>query len=348
VGGRTIARAHVVVTGGAGFIGFRLCRALLSSGARVSVVTRHVARPSARALAAQGATVVAGDVADEGFASAIANLSPAAVLCHLAADVSVAGERLIATNLEGTRRALDAAEKLGVEYVVHASSIEAQGPAALAAIPLGDDDACDPVTPYGASKLASEEIARAWSRSTGRGVAVLRIGNTYGPGSPWLVRAAVLGLVGAAPLAPILPDIRRSRLQPLYVDDLVRALLRVLEARPSGTYAVPGDQAVTIADLLRELATLIGCEPELAAIERGATVAPDARTIDPDLAYFRLAGPERLHRVHDASRLRGEIGPWARVPLARGLAATLAWLCESGALAPVVPPARPQGVIACT
>src|SRR5262249_14939465 len=130
--------------------------------------------------------------------------------------------------------------------------------------------------------------------------------------------------------------------------DLVRALLRVLEARPSGTYAVPGDAEVAIADILRELARLIGCEPELAAIESGARGAPDARAIDPDLAYFRLGRPERIHGVYDGSSLRGEIGPWVRFSLARGLAGTLAWLCESGALAPVVPQARPQGVEACT
>lgn len=338
------SKTRVLVTGGAGFLGARLSAALLAAGARVTILTRNVGRPAAQDLRRRGATVVAGDVATLAPAALAPLVSEPTLLCHFAADVSVAGPGLSATNVEGTRRLLDAAAALDVPYVVVASSIEAQGPGAAAAVPFVEDAPPRPVTPYGESKLAAERTVADWTRATGRACAVLRIGNVYGPGSPWLLRPALAALVGAAPLAGAYHALAVRELQPLYVDDLVRAVVAVLEARPAGLYHCTGAERVTLAGWLATLARLVGLEQQLEAIVRAAPAEPRAEAgLDPDLAYFLAGGPDATHRVYDSGRLRAAIGEWARRPLDRGLAATLAWAWTSGLLGP-----RGEGATACT
>jgi UDP-glucose 4-epimerase len=317
------SKTHVLVTGGAGFIGRRLVTALLGAGARVTVLTRDAARPAAEEVRRAGAAVVAADVCalDRDALARIAG--GGTVLCHLAADVSVAGPALRATNVEGTRRLLDAAAPLDVPYVVAASSIEAQGPGAPGDVPLAEDAPARPVTPYGESKLEAERVVADWAGATGRPCAVLRIGNVYGPGSPWLLRASLAALVHGTPLGAALGE---RCLQPLYVDDLARALVGVVAARPAGLFTVAGAEAVSLAEYWRMLARLVGLEDRVAALLRD----PPAPALDPDLAYFLIGGPGATHRVYDSRRIRDAIGEYARRALDRGLAATLAWAWGAG------------------
>ena len=63
---RKSSKTHVLITGGAGFIGQRLAGVLLASGARVTVLTRNVGRPAAQELRRRGATLV-GCVGDPGL-----------------------------------------------------------------------------------------------------------------------------------------------------------------------------------------------------------------------------------------------------------------------------------------
>jgi UDP-glucose 4-epimerase len=337
------SETHVLVTGGAGFIGQRLTRALLAAGARVTVLTRNAGRPAAQDLQRRGARLVGCDVASVDHGVLARAAGGPAVLCHFAADVSVAGPGLRTTNVDGTRRLLDAAAALDVPYVVAASSIEAQGPGSAAEIPLAEDAPARPVTPYGESKLQAEELVAGWGRATGRPATVLRIGNIYGPGSPWLLRASIAALVGAAPLGGTYRLLAERELQPLYVDDLVRAVVRVLEARPEGVFNVAGDGPVTLATYLRTLARLVGLDQQLAAIAGAPAAERPEPGLDPDFAYFLIGRPDRPHRVYDSGRLRDVIGPYTRWALDRGLASTLAWAWASGLLG-----RHEEGAIACT
>ncbi|WP_447977040.1 NAD-dependent epimerase/dehydratase family protein [Candidatus Nitrospira bockiana] len=340
-------KAHVLVTGGAGFIGSHLCTRLLADGLRVTIGTRHLDSPRARALAAAGAQLVPWDAARAGDQPLDRTGARADVLIHLAADVSVDGPGLKATNVEGTRRMLDLAERLRVSYVIYASSIEAQGPAGDQENPLTETQPCRPVSPYGKTKLDGETLVDQWATSD-RQVLIVRLGNIYGPGSPWLIEPCLTALLGATPLAPVWPALAPRRLQPLYVADLVEALLRAIGVRLTGLHNMTGQESVTVHGYLDRLARLTGLSHQLERIEHSAhEEAPRPVGLAPDFAYLLLGGPDRSHRVYDNTKLERAIGPYGRWPLLRGLAASLRWYEESGRLPALVTHLR-TGAFACT
>jgi nucleoside-diphosphate-sugar epimerase len=178
---------HVIITGGAGFIGSQISVRLIKGKTRVTILTRHVSAPRATALAQQGCKVVACDLADAHRIPRPNTLDPADALFHFAADVSVSSPTLQAANVDGTSRALALADTLAIPYVVYASSIEAQGLGSDNEIPLREDIACRPVSDYGKSKVQAEALVTAWGALPGHRALVLRIGNIYGPGSAWFL-----------------------------------------------------------------------------------------------------------------------------------------------------------------
>ena len=337
------SRDHAIVTGGAGFIGSHLSRRLLEAGSRVTILTRHVEAPRALELAGAGARVVACDVSSPERIPDPDTLGPADVLYHLAADVSVSGPGLWAANVEGTVMALELAAALDVPQVVVASSIEAQGPGADHEIPLREDAPCRPVTDYGVSKARAEAVVAEWTRTHDRPALVLRIGNTYGPGSAWFLQPSLLALLGVTPLRRAWPLLGHRVFQPLYVDDLVEGMQRAASRRLTGCCNATGAQPVTVDGYLEALASLtgLGAALETTRVPLEGDV-PSAEGLAPDFAYVLMGAPERPHRAYDDAALRVAIGEYQRWSLARGLAATLRWYHDCGALASLLQAVRGQ------
>jgi len=336
--------SHVLVTGGAGFIGSHLTRWLRERSAEVTILTRHTGAPRALELAALGARLIACDLSVDHTVPLLPAGRRPDVLIHLAADVSVSGPTLWPANVEGTARVLHLAEILDIPYVLFASSIEAQGLGSDAEIPLREDAPCRPVSDYGRSKASAEQVVTAWAAATGRGALVLRIGNIYGPGSAWLLQPSLLALLGATPIRPVWSRLRHRRLQPLYIDDLVDGLTRTVSQGLVGLYNITGEEPVTIAEYLDRLASLLGLGEAFAAIERSIPVAETLPpNLAPDVAYLLMGSPERCHRSYDNGKLRSAIGAYARWSLARGLAATLHWYDDCGAFGALVDALRHRG-----
>jgi nucleoside-diphosphate-sugar epimerase len=346
-----LAKTHLIITGGAGFIGANLSSRLLAAGAHATILTRHPQAPRAAQLVQRGATVLPYDVRHGDPPPALAALPPVQVLLHLAADVGMTSPALRQTNVLGTERVLAMADHLAIPYVLVASSIEAQGLGSDDETPLDEERPCHPVSEYGATKLAAEEVVRAWSSAGDRAAAVIRIGNIYGPGSPWLLRPSLLALLGGTPLAPIYWQLQHRRFQPLFIDDLVHGLMQVVGARLTGLYNLTGDTAVSIGQYFESLAALTGLTERLMAVQAAAgdvargTILADVPDLDPDFGYLLMGTPERCHRVYDNRKIRRFLGPYCRYDLTRGLAATLSWFHASQGLAQLlraVP--RPQAV----
>ncbi len=343
------SKTHVIISGGAGFIGSHLSARLLRGGTRVTILTRHADAPRAVQLAKQGATIIPCDFASSDRIPSLSALSSAQVFYHLAADVSVSSPTLWASNVEGTARALALADKLKVPYCVFASSIEAQGLGSDQDIPLGEEAPCRPVSDYGASKARAEDLVARWGRSDDHQALILRIGNIYGPGSAWLLQPSLLALLGAGPLRHAWPLLQHRLFQPLYIDDLVEGILRAVSQRLTGLYNITGEEPVTVGTYLQKLASLTGLTTQFEAIRTPPdTQERPAVALAPDFAYILMGTPDRCHRSYDNAKLRAEIGDYARWSLARGLAATLNWYHTSGAL-PALTHAirRRRGAYAC-
>jgi UDP-glucuronate 4-epimerase len=340
--------SHVIITGGAGFIGSQISARLLREKTRVTILTRNPSAERATALAQQGCKVVACDLADEQRIPRPDTLEQADALFHFAADVSVSSPTLRAANVDGTSRALALADALAIPYVVYASSIEAQGLGSDHEVPLREEMPCRPVSDYGQSKVQAEEIMTKWGSLPGHRALVLRIGNIYGPGSAWFLHPSLLALLGATPIRAIWTKLRHRLFQPLFIDDLVEGISRAVDRRLAGTYNVTGEEPVTIEGYLATLAGLTQLSERIQLMR--TPVEPSGRSfpIAPDFAYVLMGTEERCHRTYDNSRLRAEIGPYVRWSLSRGLAATLKWYDTSGQLPALLASLRRQpGAMTC-
>ena len=236
-----------LVTGGRGFAGAWLAKALLERGDRVVSLDKGRAerrRSTMSLLGIEDEVIdVTGDLLDgEGIRSLIVEHGVEAVF-HLAAETIVGTVQAspltgFETNVRGTWTLLDACRAEGVGRVVVASSDKAYG--AHDALPYREDRPLRPTAPYEASKAAADIIARSYWPSYGLPVAVTRFVNLYGGGdvnfSRLVPEAVCAALDGRSPLL-------RSDGSPerdfLYVEDAARAYLAIADALDRG--AVRGE-----------------------------------------------------------------------------------------------------------
>ena len=187
---------HVLVTGGAGFIGGHLAEAFLADGHDVTVldamdpfydlgIKEHTIGVHQEAATDRGVDYrfVEGDVRN---ADLVADLvADADHVYHQAAKAGVrpsveAPREYDAVNVDGTLNLLDAARETEVDRFVLASSSSVYG-GRQAYLPFSETDPTMPVSPYGASKLAAERYAAAYHEVYGVPTVSLRYFTVYGP-----------------------------------------------------------------------------------------------------------------------------------------------------------------------
>ena len=176
----------VVVTGGAGFIGANLCRHLAADPSIDEVVVFDDLSTGYRAnLDGIEVDLVEGTILDPAHLMNV--VDGASSVVHLAARPSV--PRSIAdpvpshdANATGTLNVLEAARNSGGVHVVVASSSSVYGSNPV--LPKHEDLAPRPMSPYAASKLATESYALAWQQSYGMPVLAFRFFNVFGPLQP--------------------------------------------------------------------------------------------------------------------------------------------------------------------
>jgi UDP-glucose 4-epimerase len=177
---------RVVVTGGAGFIGANLCARLAALDAVAGVVALDDLSTGRTAnLDGVDAELVVGSILDAELVETVVRDADAVV--HLAARGSVPRSLLdpVAThevNATGTVTVLDAVRRAGSAHVVVASSSSVYG--ANPTLPKREDLATLPMSPYAASKLATESYTLAYGASFGMPVLAFRFFNVFGPLQP--------------------------------------------------------------------------------------------------------------------------------------------------------------------
>jgi len=295
---------RALVTGGNGFVGKHLVRALRERGAEVIVAGRSH----------DGSDVdIPLDLSDDANLLGVVELAQAEVVYHLAAQAFIpeatrAPLATYETNALGTARLVEAIRSAGEPYprVVVASSAEVYGARDATAYPLRETLAPMPATPYAASKLAAEAIALASARTYRIPVVVTRGFNSIGPGQDdrFVVAgfARQLARVAAGETHSMLVGNLSAQRDFLDVRDVAEAYVALAERGvPGEAYNVCSGRPVTIKEVLRQLITLAG-------------VAVEVRE-DPE----RLRPSDVPLSYGDPSKLQAATGWAPRIPLARSL-----------------------------
>jgi UDP-glucose 4-epimerase len=303
-----------LVTGGAGFIGSNLSRALLDEGIRVRVIDDLSTGRKENLEGIEGdLELLEGDIRDEGIAAeAMAGVS---VVYHQAAIPSVVRSiqdpltsHLV--NAGGTLNLLLAAREAGVRRFVLASSSSAYG--ATEVLPITEDTPPNPLSPYAVAKLAGEHYGRAFFASYGFETVALRYFNVFGPRqdpsseySALIPRFAAAVLSGEAPT--IYGDGEQSR-DFTFIGDVVQANRKAAQAdgAPGQWFNVGQGGRTTVNELLAMF-----------------------HQIEPGDHPAAIHGPARVgearHSQADITKARNILGYEPTVSLEDGLRQTLNW-----------------------
>jgi UDP-glucose 4-epimerase len=245
---------RTLVTGGSGFIGSRLVRALLDEGAVVTVADqREFPDPRVR--------TVSGDLTDPAVRDAVV-ADGTEVIVHLAAVTSVLRtmDDPVGThqmNVEVTAGLLELARVRGTGRFLLASTNAVTGD--VGSRPISEDVPLRPLTPYGSTKAAAEMLLSGYSASYGLTGAALRFANVYGPGMAHrdsfvsrLMRAAASDRG-----VQIYGDGMQLR-DYVHVDDVVQAILLALRTGHSGPLVVGSGRSDSVNDLVAAARTVTG------------------------------------------------------------------------------------------
>ena len=254
-----------LVTGGGGFIGSKVVRALLERGDDVRVLD-NFSTGSRRNLAGLDVEVVEGELRSyERVHNAVRGTE---VVFHLGALGSVPRSvqdplTSSAVNVEGTLNVQLAARDEGVRRVVFASSSSIYGN--QSELPLREAMAPDPISPYGVAKLAAERYCVSFSRVYDSfETVVLRYFNVFGPRQdPTSQYAAVVPLfitaIAAGEPVTIFDDGEQSR-DFTYVDNVVAANLLAADADGANgrIFNISGGTPTSVNELAETIGRLLG------------------------------------------------------------------------------------------
>jgi UDP-glucose 4-epimerase len=307
---------RVVITGGAGFIGGNLCRALLAAGCEVSVIDDLSTgnRANIDDLAhTHDLRFVEGTILDD--TSLDAAFDGADAVVHLAALGSV--PRSVANplathhaNATGTLMVLEAARRHGGLHTVVASSSSVYGSNPI--LPKHEELATRPLSPYAGSKLVTEGYTLAWASSYGMPTLAFRFFNVFGPLQPAghayaaVIPAFVHAALTGTPLT-VHGDGSQSR-DFTYVGSVVGAItdavLRTVSS-PSPVNLAFGTR-VTLLDVIASLEEIVGHPIERTHTDNRAGDVP--------------------HSQADTTKLRELFPTVQAVSFSDGLQATVDWM----------------------
>lgn len=304
-----------VVTGAAGFIGSHLCEQLLAEGHEVvglDCFVPYYPRPIkegnlAAARRQARFRFAALDLRSDALDGAVAG---AEVVFHLAAMAGlnqswVDLELYSSCNLLATQRLLEAARKLpSLSRLVHVSTSSVYGRYAC-----GDESMpTRPISPYGVTKLAAENLCKAYADAFSVPVVVLRYFSVYGPRQrPDMGYHRFIEAMLDDREITVTGDGHQSRSN-TYVADCVAATIAAVKAPPGEVYNIGGGESASVWDILRMLEDLAG--------RKARTVVAGAR-----------AGDQR-NTFADTTKLQAHLGWQPRTRLAEGLAKQWRWQQE--------------------
>ncbi|MGW2400659.1 UDP-glucose 4-epimerase GalE [Kitasatospora sp. NPDC001664] len=297
-----------LITGGAGYIGGHVVRELVATGRRV-VVLDDLSSGSPSRLP-EGVPLVVGSTLDRAALDAVIREHGVTGVVHVAAKKAV-GEsveqplRYYRENLTGLQTVLEAAVDGGLRHVLFSSSAAVYGMPDVDLVT--EATPCDPMNPYGESKLAGEWMVRAVGRAHGLSTVSLRYFNVAGTAAPELADDGVSNLVpmvlqrltsGRAPLVfgddYATPDGSCVR-DYIHVADIASAHLAAVERleaaeeRLALTLNIGRGEGVSVLEMVAAIARITGLDtpPEIAPRRAGdpASVVASAELIHRELGW---------------------------------------------------------------
>lgn len=248
----------VLLTGGSGFVGNRVCQELVRRG-------HQVVAPLRRPLSLAGAqTSLIGDLGPDTDWSA--SLRGCDVVVHCAARAHILQDRSVdpveefrRINRDGTFRLAQQARTVGVQHFLFISTIKVNGETTPLDKPFRAEDPPNPQDAYSLAKAEAEEALRSLGGMT---VTIVRPPLVHGSGVKGNLAVLIRAIAKGWPLPFGLVRNRRSLVG---VENLADAVAFLVEQRPAGTFLIRDDGDLSTADLIRALA---------AAMHRPARLLP--------------------------------------------------------------------------
>ena len=241
------------VTGGTGFVGAHLVRALLERGDEVRCLVRTPAK--AQTLGWNDVRIIRGDLDQPGALAA--GCAGADVVFHVAGRISARDLReFMRANRDGTANVLEAASHAPPQRFVLVSSLAAGGPTSPGH-PIDEARPPAPVTPYGQSKLAAEVLVRAmpfpWT--------IVRPPTVYGEWDHEVLKVFKLARRG---IVPVFGD-GSQELSVIYAGDLAGALVAAATSPNAArkVYYTAHPAITTSRELVRAVGRAVGREPRI-------------------------------------------------------------------------------------
>ncbi len=304
-------KLHILVTGGAGFIGSHLTDALVGDGHSVTVVDNL--STGRQSNLNPGAEFHCCDISKPDELANLLGSKTFDVVYHHAAQMnvrhSVADPAFDAsTNIIGLLHLMQHCVSHGVKKVIFAST----GGAVYgeqATIPTTEDQATNPISPYGVAKLSSEKYLFYYHSVFGIHVTILRYANVYGPRQSFAGEAGVVAVFGNTMLRGGVPMINGDGKQTrdfVFVGDVVRANLLALPGEGFETFNVGTGVETDINTLFERIRIALGSNTR-------AGHAP------------RPQG-EQQRSVLDCKKIERALGWRPQVSLEEGIERTVQWL----------------------
>jgi NAD dependent epimerase/dehydratase len=314
-----LTKSTVLVTGADGFIGSHLCELLVPRVGRLRALSYYNSFNQWGWLeeipCLPDIEVMTGDIRDGPFCRRL--VQGVDIVFHLAALIAIphsysAPASYVETNVDGTLNICQAALDQGCRRVIHTSTSEVYGTARY--VPIDEAHPLQPQSPYSATKIAADMIAKSFHYSYSLPLTIARPFNTYGPRQS--ARAVIPTII--VQIAAGLKEIRVGDLRPTrdfnYVADTCRGFLALAECDTAvgETVNLGSNREVSIGATVELIQQLM--ETSLPMVQEGQRIRPQQSEV------------QRLWC--DNTRIRRLTGFEPQVTLEEGLRRTIAWFVK--------------------
>ncbi len=307
-----------MVTGADGFIGSHLTELLLEEGYQVRALAQYNSFNYwgwLEGISGERLEIVSGDIRDAAFCRNI--VDGCQTVFHLAALIAipysyVAPESYVDTNIKGTLNICQAAKERSVKRLIVTSTSEVYGTAQY--VPIDENHPRQPQSPYSATKIGADAIAKSFYNAFSLPVVIARPFNTYGPRQS--ARAIIPTIISQ--IANGSTQIKVGDLTPtrdfVYVRDTCRGFLALAQAPgiEGEEINISTGKEISMKDTFSLIAQIMQAKVEFVT---------DPQRIRPSRSeVFRLCG--------DNSKIRNLTGWAPEYDMAQGLARTVEWFVK--------------------